>query len=66
MKYQIIGKNITVTEAINDAIVKKLSKMDKYFKDDDTVDCRAVVRSYKNGAKVEVTIFTPDTTFRAV
>ncbi len=65
MKYQIIGKNITVTEAINDAIVKKLSKMDKYFKNDDTVDCRAVVRSYKNGAKVEVTIFTPDTTFRA-
>ena len=65
MKYQIIGKNITVTEAINDAIVKKLSKMDKYFKNDDIVDCRAVVRSYKNGAKVEVTIFTPDTTFRA-
>ncbi len=65
MKYQIIGKNITVTQAINDAIVKKLSKMDKYFKNDEVVDCRAVVRSYKNGAKVEVTIFTPDTTFRA-
>ncbi len=64
MKYQIIGKNIVVTQAITDAIMKKLSKMDKYFKDD-TVDCRAVVRSYKNGAKVEVTIFTPDTTFRA-
>ncbi len=65
MKYQIIGKNIVVTEAISDAIIKKLSRMDKYFKNDENVDCRAVVRSYKNGAKVEVTIFTPDTTFRA-
>ena len=45
MKYQIIGKNITVTEAINDAIVKKLSKMDKYFKDDDTVDCKKVIQN---------------------
>ena len=66
MKYQIIGKNIDVTEGIYAALTKKLSKMDKYFKDDDEVDCRAVVRSYKKGeAKVEITIFTKDTTFRA-
>jgi len=66
MKYQIIGKNITVTEGIHDALVKKLSKLDKFFKDDDDVNCRAVVRSYKkNEAKVEVTISTKDTAFRA-
>ena len=68
MKYQIIGKNIEVTEGISAALTKKLSKMDKYFKDDDEVSCscRAVVRSYKKGeAKVEITIFTKDTTFRA-
>ena len=47
MKYQIIGKNIEVTEGISAALTKKLSKMDKYFKDDDEVSCRAVVRSYK-------------------
>lgn len=64
MKYQIIGKNITVTEGIHDALVKKLSKLDKFFKNDDDVNCRAVVRSYKNEAKVEVTIFSKDTTFR--
>ena len=66
MKYQIIGKNITVTEAISDALTKKLSKMDKYFKGEDEVNCRAVVRTYKkNEAKVENTIYAKDTTFRA-
>lgn len=65
MKLQIIGKNITVTEGITEALTKKLSKMDKYFQSSDDVNCRVVVRSYKNGAKVEVTIFSPDTVFRA-
>lgn len=66
MKYQIIGKNIDVTEGIYAALTKKLSKMDKYFNENDEVSCRAVVRSYKkNEAKVEITIFTKDTTFRA-
>lgn len=66
MKYQIIGKNIEVTEGISAALTKKLSKMDKYFKDDEDVVCRAVVRTYKkNEAKVEITVHAKDTTFRA-
>lgn len=65
MKFQIIGKNITVTEGIANSVKTKLSKMDKYFSNSDDLDCRVVVRSYKTGAKVEVTIFTKDTTFRA-
>ncbi len=65
MKYQIIGKNIEVTEGIKSAIEKKLSRMDKYFVINDDVSCRVVVRSYKVGAKVEVTIFTPQMDFRA-
>lgn len=64
MKFQIVGKNIVVTDAIKAAIEKKLSKMDKYFIIDDSVLCRALVRSYKVGAKVEVTIFTPHMDFR--
>lgn len=65
MKYQIIGKNIEVTEGISAAITKKLSKMDKYFDPNDEVSCRAVVRSYKNGAKVEITISSKNVTFRS-
>lgn len=65
MKYQIIGKNITVTDGIRHAVEKKLSRMDKYFHINDDVTCRVVVRSYKVGAKIEVTIFTPQMDFRA-
>jgi putative sigma-54 modulation protein len=65
MKYQIVGKNIEVTDAIRDDIMKKLHRMDKYFVINDDVLCRAVVRAYKVGAKVEVTIFTKEMDFRA-
>jgi len=64
MKYQIIGKNIEVTEAIRNTIEKKLSRMDKYFIINDNVLCRAVVQAYKVGAKVEITIFTKQMDFR--
>ncbi len=65
MKYQIIGKNIEVTDSIRAELEKKLARMDKYFVIDDSVLCRAVVRSYTIGAKVEITIFTKEMTFRA-
>ena len=48
MKYQIVGKNIVVTDAIRRTLEKKLSRMDKYFVINDTVDCRAVVSSYRD------------------
>lgn len=66
MKIQVIGKNITVTPAIKDAVETKLQKIERYFKGDDSViSARAVVRSYKVGTKIEVTIFTPNYDFRA-
>ena len=64
MKYQIIGKNIVVTDAIRADIEKKVGRMDKYFVIDDEVSCRVVVRSYTVGAKVEITIFTKPMDFR--
>ena len=60
MKYQIVGKNTTITDSIRAAIEKKLGRMDKYFVDGDNVLCRAVVVTYKVGAKVEITIFTKE------
>jgi putative sigma-54 modulation protein len=65
MKYQIIGKNIEVTEAIKADIQKKLRRMEKYFVINDTVLCRVVVSAYKVGAKIEITIFTKEMDFRA-
>ena len=65
MKYQVIGKNIEVTEGIKHAVESKLSRMDRYFVINEDVTCRVVVRSYKVGAKVEITIFTPYMDLRA-
>lgn len=65
MKTQIIGKNIEVTDAIKSVIEKKLARMDKYLIINDDVSCRVVVRSYKLGAKVEITIFTSQMDLRA-
>ncbi len=65
MIYEIIGKNGETTAVIRATIEKKLSRMDKYFIIDDEVVCRAVVKTYKDGSKVEITIFTPQLDFRA-
>ena len=65
MKYQIIGKNIKITEGISDAITKKLSKMDKYFLINDDVECRVVCSTHELAQKVEVTIFLPSMPLRA-
>ncbi|MEG0034201.1 MAG: ribosome-associated translation inhibitor RaiA [Bacilli bacterium] len=65
MKIQVVGKNIRVTDAIREAAEKKISKMDKYFNFEEEVHARVLVRSYKIGAKAEVTIFTPVFEFRA-
>lgn len=64
MKYQIIGKNIEITESIRAAIEKKLARMDKYFVITEDVLCRAVCVAYKVGAKVEITIFCKEMNFR--
>ena len=64
MKYQIIGKNIEVTEAIDNYVKEKLEKIEKHFSKAD-VSCRVLVRSYKVGAKVEITIFNSNMDLRA-
>ena len=65
MKYQIIGKNIQVTDAISSAIRKKLSRMDKFFLINDDVECRAVVSVHGETQRVEITIFLPQMPLRA-
>ena len=64
MKYQIIGKNIEVTESIRTAFISKMDRLNKYLLRKDEVLCRAVVSAYKVGAKVEVTIFTKEMDLR--
>ncbi len=64
MKFQITGKNITITDAMKEATEQKLSKMDKYFIIDESVTAKVLARTYKNEQKVEITIFTKMMDFR--
>ena len=65
MKYQIIGKNIQITDAISSMVQKKLGRMDKYFVITEEVNCRVVASVLNEIQKVEITIFLPQMTLRA-
>lgn len=54
MRVKFTGKNINVTEALKDVISKKVSKLDKYFKQD--VEAHSVLSVQKNIQKFELTI----------
>lgn len=64
MKFQITGKNITITKAMKDVTEQKLAKMDKYFVIDESVTAKVLARTYKNEQKIEITIFTKMMDFR--
>ncbi len=55
MRFEIIGKNIEVTEGIKGAVQTSIEGVDKYFMNKD-LDVKVVVRTYPVGQKVEVTL----------
>ena len=63
MKYNIRGNKIDVTQAINDYIESKLSKVEKYF--DDDVEAKAIISAKGREQKVEVTIWSGKYNVRA-
>lgn len=58
MKVNIVGKNITVTEAISDKIKKKLNILNKYFIIDENDTANVLIRTYPTKQKIEITIPT--------
>ncbi len=63
MKIIVTGKNITISEKIQDAIDKKFEKLGKYFADD--IQAKVVIHPEKAKVKMEATIVTKGTIFRA-
>ena len=53
MKYNIRGSKIDVTEAINDYIKSKLSKLEKYLDDNEEVEAKALISTKGKDQKVE-------------
>ena len=65
MKYNIRGNKLDVTEAINDYIEDKLSKLEKYLDDNDEVEAKALISAKGKNQKVEVTIWSGKYNIRA-
>jgi putative sigma-54 modulation protein len=65
MKYNIRGNKIQVTEAINDYIKSKLSRVEKYLDDNDEVEAKAIISARGKEQKVEVTIWSGKYNIRA-
>lgn len=65
-KFHIRGENIAITDAIRDYAEAKLSKLEKYFSEDETVTVHVNAKVYPNKrAKAEVTIPHKNVTLRA-
>ncbi len=58
MRFEIVGKNVTVTEGMREKIEAKLGFLDKYILIDPNTIARVVCRVYPNTQKIEVTIPT--------
>ena len=54
MRFEIVGKNVTVTEGMRTKIEQKLSFLDKYLLIDPDTIARVVVRVYPTTQKIEV------------
>lgn len=66
LEFKVRGENIEITDAINDYVVKRLSRLDRYLNDDANYIARVNVRSYKERTfKIEVTIQLPYLLLRA-
>ena len=63
MKINIIGRKITVTDKIRDYAEKKLTKLDKFFKEEP--EARIVIGSIKDNEYVEASNFASGMIYRA-
>ncbi|HJA21846.1 ribosome hibernation-promoting factor, HPF/YfiA family [Limosilactobacillus panis] len=66
LKFNIRGENVEVTDAIRDYVVKRISKLQKFFEDSVEATAHVNLKVYSNRTyKVEVTIPLPYLTLRA-
>lgn len=63
MKFTIIGRKIEVTDKIRDYVEKKLSKLDKFFKDD--TEARVVLGTIKDQEYIEANLYASGMVYRA-
>lgn len=62
MKFNIIGRKMTVNEKNSEYIKKKIGKLDKFFKDEP--EARIVIGTVKDKEYIEATIYSEGIIFR--
>lgn len=58
MKYQVIKKNIRISQNEEEQIVQKISRIEKMLNKSEELECRVVVKSHGILKRVEITIPT--------
>ena len=64
MEIKVLGKEIKVTEAINEYVEKKLDRIEKYFEGD--IDVVVTIRTEKTEQIAEMSVKVKQDTYRAV
>ncbi|MGL4383643.1 MAG: ribosome hibernation-promoting factor, HPF/YfiA family, partial [Bacilli bacterium] len=65
MKFNIVGKNVEITQAIEEYVENRLSHLSKYFVIDEDTNVRVLIRVYDDAQKIETTIPTKNGILRA-
>jgi|SRR5690625_260707 len=65
MNFNIRGNNVEVTDAIRDYVIKKVSRLERYFDSTPTSDVNVRLSVYNNDQRIEVTIPMQDLLLRA-
>lgn len=65
MKLNIRGEKIKITEAIKNYINEKMGKLNKYFKNDQNINAKVVIKVKGREQIIEVTINMPNFILRA-
>ena len=65
MKTTIRGDKVTITKSIKEYIQEKLGRLDKYFENPNTIECKVLVKVKNLEQTIEVTVPTSKFTLRA-
>ena len=66
MKIKITGKELKITEAINDYVERKMERIDKYFKDVDNAEAEVTLRTERETQIAEVSLVVNGEKYRAL
>ena len=65
MKIKITGKELKITEAINDYVERKMERIDKYFKDAENAEAEVTLKTERELQIAEIAVVVDGEKYRA-